>query len=94
MGSYRCDCKDGFKKQEGNDEKICVDINECLEIPGLCQQKCINYWGSHRCACETGFRLSENNRTCEGETEFKFILRHIRPIQINNDNFFFLQIRH
>lgn len=34
-------------------------------MPGLCSQRCINYWGSYRCACNTGYRLNENNRTCE-----------------------------
>lgn len=35
-------------------------------MPGMCEQRCINYWGSYRCGCETGYRLSDNNRTCEG----------------------------
>lgn len=67
VGSYRCECKEGFRKQEGSDDKICIDINECNEMPGMCEQRCINYWGSFRCACETGFRLSDNNPTCEGK---------------------------
>lgn len=66
VGSYRCECKEGFRKQDGNDEKVCIDINECNEMPGMCEQRCVNYWGSYRCACETGFRLADNNRTCEG----------------------------
>lgn len=68
IGSYRCECKEGFKKQN-DDDKACIDIDECQEIPGLCSQRCINYWGSHRCACEAGYRLSENNRTCEDINE-------------------------
>lgn len=63
-GSFRCECKEGFKRH-GNDEKACIDIDECSETPGLCSQRCINYWGSYRCACETGYHLSANNRTCD-----------------------------
>lgn len=65
IGSYQCECRNGFKKQSGTDDKLCVDVNECADIPGLCSQRCINYWGSYRCACDTGYRLSDNNRTCE-----------------------------
>lgn len=63
-GSFRCECKDGFRKN-GHDDKICVDIDECAEMSGLCSQRCINYYGSYRCACNQGYRLSDNNRTCE-----------------------------
>lgn len=64
IGSYRCDCLNGFKKRN-DDDKVCVDVDECKEIPGLCAQRCINFWGSYRCSCESGYRLSDNNRTCE-----------------------------
>lgn len=64
LGSYYCNCKEGFKKQNPED-KMCIDIDECQDIPGLCSQRCINYWGSFRCACDSGFRLNANNRTCE-----------------------------
>lgn len=76
IGSYRCECRDGFKKQDGTDEKLCVDVDECFETPGLCSQRCINYWGSYRCACETGYRLSENNRTCEDIDECEMHKRY------------------
>ncbi|CAH0562249.1 unnamed protein product [Brassicogethes aeneus] len=59
-GSYRCTCKDGFKR-EGPD---CIDIDECKETTGLCSQKCLNQWGSYRCACNSGFKLNPDNRTC------------------------------
>lgn len=64
VGSYMCDCKEGFKKQNPGD-KTCIDIDECQDIQGLCSQRCINYWGSYRCACDSGYRLNSNNRTCE-----------------------------
>lgn len=35
----------GFKKQNP-DDKVCVDVDECQEISGLCSQRCINYWGN------------------------------------------------
>lgn len=64
VGSYRCDCNEGFRKQN-DDDKVCIDVDECKDVQGLCQQRCINYFGSYRCACDAGFKLSENNRTCE-----------------------------
>lgn len=64
VGSYRCECNAGFKKIH-EDDKVCVDIDECTDIQGLCAQRCINFWGAYRCACETGYQLSYNNRTCD-----------------------------
>ena len=39
-------------------------MDECKEYPGLCHQRCVNYWGSYKCGCNPGFKLNENNRTC------------------------------
>ena len=60
IGSYRCICKQGFQLRNS----ACVDINECKEIPNICQQRCTNLWGSYRCHCQAGFRLSSDSRTC------------------------------
>ena len=81
-GSFRCECKSGFKN-DPSDDRVCVrtmpfdvilkcfyffyfkvDVDECKEYPGLCHQRCVNYWGSYKCGCNTGFKLNENNRTC------------------------------
>ncbi|XP_055857924.1 fibrillin-1 [Episyrphus balteatus] len=60
IGSFYCECKNGFKKNHAN----CIDVDECQEIPGLCQQKCLNFWGGYRCTCNPGYDLSVDNRTC------------------------------
>ncbi|GBP12161.1 EGF-containing fibulin-like extracellular matrix protein 1 [Eumeta japonica] len=63
VGSYRCECGHGFRNAPAND-KVCVDIDECAERPGICQQGCINAWGGYRCTCTKGYRLHSDNRTC------------------------------
>ncbi|XP_050313739.1 fibulin-1-like [Anthonomus grandis grandis] len=60
VGSYTCSCRPGFKMNQN----FCDDINECEEIPELCQDNCVNIWGSYRCACKPGFTLNVDNRTC------------------------------
>ncbi|XP_067614433.1 fibulin-1-like [Eurosta solidaginis] len=68
IGSYYCECISGFRKSEVN-EKICLDVNECQDISGLCQQKCVNYWGGYRCTCNDGYEVSTDNRTCNDVNE-------------------------
>lgn len=47
-----------------------TDINECQELPGLCQGgACINTFGSFQCECPRGYTLNTDTRVCEGMTE-------------------------
>ncbi|KAK7069505.1 hypothetical protein SK128_014532, partial [Halocaridina rubra] len=58
-GSYRCNCKEGFK--QASDGRACIDIDECLERPGICHHNCINIWGGHQCTCNAGYNLAVDN---------------------------------
>ncbi|CAJ0932226.1 unnamed protein product, partial [Mesorhabditis belari] len=48
-------CAKGFKAVNG----VCEDIDECKEIPGVCDQLCQNLPGSYRCGCHRGYKLSQ-----------------------------------
>lgn len=43
------------------DGKACEDINECVETPGVCSQKCYNNPGSYNCKCDERFYERETN---------------------------------
>ncbi|KAA8595911.1 hypothetical protein FQN60_011202 [Etheostoma spectabile] len=49
---------------------ILEDINECQELPGLCQGgQCINTFGSFQCECPRGYALNIDTRVCEDVNE-------------------------
>ncbi|XP_047103945.1 fibulin-1-like isoform X4 [Schistocerca piceifrons] len=62
-GSYDCICKEGFRQEPGG--RTCLDIDECSETAGICQQNCINLWGSYRCTCDAGYVRNIDNRSCD-----------------------------
>ncbi|GIY99818.1 neurogenic locus notch 2 [Caerostris extrusa] len=41
----------------------CLDVNECLDSNGGCDQRCINSPGSYNCLCNVGYELYTKNGT-------------------------------
>ncbi|CAF91150.1 unnamed protein product, partial [Tetraodon nigroviridis] len=41
-----------------------IDVDECADNNGGCQQVCVNTMGSYECQCTDGFFLSDNQHTC------------------------------
>nr|XP_036215004.1 fibrillin-1 isoform X2 [Bactrocera oleae] len=76
-GSYECTCPGGYDLAE--DERTCVDINECDVIveneddaeavpTKLCTGGCENTIGSFICTCGPNEHLFEDRRTCVLDT--------------------------
>ncbi|XP_073842985.1 uncharacterized protein isoform X2 [Musca autumnalis] len=70
-GSYECTCPSGYDLAE--DEKTCVDIDECAIVSEdeeysaaykVCSHGCHNTEGSFECLCPPLYHLSEDGRTC------------------------------
>uniref|UniRef100_A0A8C9CX13 Fibrillin 3 n=1 Tax=Panthera leo TaxID=9689 RepID=A0A8C9CX13_PANLE len=63
---YRTLCPGGEGFRPNPITVILEDIDECQELPGLCQGgTCGNTFGSFQCACPPGYHLNEDTRICE-----------------------------
>ncbi|KAK8402469.1 hypothetical protein O3P69_000706 [Scylla paramamosain] len=61
---YECACNTGYKLMA--DGKACQDVNECIEVPGVCSQKCFNTPGSYSCKCnQTYYDRDADGHTCK-----------------------------
>ena len=43
-----------------------IDINECANQNGGCEQNCQNNIGSYSCSCLTGYLTDKNGHNCTG----------------------------
>ena len=60
-----CTCDDGYALSD--DERTCVDINECTTRTHGCDQACVNTEGQFRCGCYVGYVLNDDLQTCSGK---------------------------
>ena len=67
IGSFTCDCKDGYRLGPNN---ICINVNECQEGIAMCQthSTCHDLDGSYACICDQGFTQLDSD-TCEDINE-------------------------
>lgn len=57
-----------FLYEEVHGQFCILDVNECLESPGICSNgQCINTDGSFRCECPMGYNLDYTGVRCVGE---------------------------
>ena len=61
-GSYQCKCAKGYRLLARHN--TCVDHNECLENPNICDQECENFEGGYRCICFKGYTQNLKTKKC------------------------------
>ncbi|KAM8919986.1 thrombomodulin [Lycaon pictus] len=57
-GSYLCMCETGY--QLAADQHRCEDVDDCIQVPSLCPQLCVNTRGAFECHCYPGYELVDN----------------------------------
>ena len=72
IGTFVCDCPEGFRRPGREDN--CVDIDECAELEaaaacGVAGARCINTLGGYQCQCPPGYVTSAEGRGCEVELQ-------------------------
>lgn len=69
--SQNCACENTFFL-------FSLDMNECLENPGVCQNGiCINTDGSFRCECPFGYNLDYTGVKCVGKATSTCLINEI-----------------
>ncbi|XP_067662288.1 hemicentin-1-like isoform X1 [Haliotis asinina] len=76
-GSYKCTCPQGLASRGPG--QPCTDINECEQIPPVCNFKCRNLWGSFECICPFGQVRLTDKKTCAG-------LEFLEPAKVYSTN--------
>ncbi|XP_027024016.2 prolow-density lipoprotein receptor-related protein 1 isoform X1 [Tachysurus fulvidraco] len=59
----RCWCKKGYEPVANGAE--CVDVDECVKTPDVCDHSCVNSDGSYECSCNQGYVLEPDGHRCK-----------------------------
>ncbi|MCJ8746583.1 hypothetical protein PDJAM_G00143440 [Pangasius djambal] len=59
----RCWCRKGYEPVDGGVE--CVDVDECVKTPDVCDHSCMNSDGSYECSCNQGYVLEPDGHSCK-----------------------------
>ncbi|KAJ8302142.1 hypothetical protein KUTeg_021129 [Tegillarca granosa] len=65
QGSYRCECRPGFKLHSDKSTCIPVDSGVTCSVYNPCQQRCLSGDDGVRCACDNGYQLAGDGVSCE-----------------------------
>ena len=68
-----------------------LDINECDQNNGKCNQICVNEVGSYHCECKSGYQLDQTGFSCNGKVHDRLwaswlyltinkILMNVKPV--------------
>ena len=61
-----------------------LDVDECNNNNGDCEQICKNIPGAHTCGCNTGYNLQTDGQTCIGTDAHLHIKHFVVIMNINN----------
>ncbi|XP_053466750.1 low-density lipoprotein receptor-related protein 4 [Ictalurus furcatus] len=59
----RCWCRKGYEPVDGGVK--CVDVDECVKTPDVCDHSCMNSGGSYECSCNRGYILEPDGHSCK-----------------------------
>ena len=81
---FECRCHVGYVPRP-DDPTQCDDVDECLDVPRPCSQRCINTPGSYKCLCSPGYVSSiDDPAHCKADSEM--------PVRVLFSNRYYIQL--